>query len=133
MTVDWSGDVTANDFIAGNITLATLFNMSKMSQPSIYQSRLDNMMLYYYTIDHMCFVHGVFRIGISWAFADMAVATEFPTPAYNTSIPLTAANPDSSSHDPVVCYINPYGSLCIHSVLAQYTWVTVSGYYQCNL
>lgn len=127
-----NGNVMANDFISGNITLATLFNTSKMSQPSIYQSRLDNMTLYHYTIGSMCFVHGIFRLAVA-GWADMAVATGFPTPAFNTSIPLTAANPDSSSHDPVVCYINPQGSLCIHSVLAQYTWVTVSGYYQRNL
>ena len=131
MAVDWSGNVTAADFVAGSMTLATMFNTSKMSQPSIYQSRIDNMTLYHYTIGRMCFVHGIFRIAISGAWADMAVATGFPTPAYNTSIPLTAAN--SSSHDSVICYINPQGSLCIHSVLAQYTWVTVSGYYQRNL
>lgn len=132
LTVDWSGNVTAADFVAGSMTLATLFNTSKMSQPSIYQSRLDNMTLYHYTIGRMCFVHGIFRLAVA-GWADMAVTTGFPTPAFNTSAPLTAANPDSSSHDPVVCYINPQGSLCIHSVLAQYTWVTVSGYYQRNL
>lgn len=106
-----------------------LFTTGNMTAMSAYQSRVDNCTVYAYRIGSMCFIHGLFRVAINNAWADMAIITGLPLPSYNTNIPLIA---NSGAHTIVQCYVNTAGSICVHDVLSQYTWVAISGYYQCS-
>lgn len=107
-----------------------LFDESKATALSVYENRIDNNHLAYYYIGDLCFVYGLFRVIASSPWADMALATGLRTPAWNTMTPIHGVN--NTTHDAVMLYVNAAGSLCLRTVIAQYTWVSVFGLYRSN-
>ena len=113
-----------------NTDFASLFDESKATALSVYENRIDNNHLFYYYIGDLCFVYGLFRITEPSPWADMALATGLRTPAWNTIIPICGVN--NTTHDAVILHVNAVGSLCLRTVVAQYTWVSVFGLYRSN-
>ena len=102
-------------------------NFTDFENATIYQSRISNAQLKYFTIGRIAFVFGMFQ-ATSQLNAGAAIATGFPVPEWNciAAIQGQGVSGNAMYH----FHINTNGSLCISSDKAlPATWASFFGFY----
>ena len=106
--------------------LTNLFGYRHWHDSDIYQSRISSNQARWIKVGSTVFVSGRFRTEQSLN-AGSAIATGFPVPTGNTSVPLAGC---ASSGATIVGFsINAQGSLCTLSALPNGTYYAVGGVY----
>ena len=91
-----------------------------------YQARISNNLVRWIKVGNLVLVSGRFRTEMLIT-ATSAIATGFPIPSGNTSVPLAGCT--SNNNSAVTLAINAQGSLCAVNQLANATYYAVGGIY----
>lgn len=103
-----------------------LFGYRHWHDSNIYQARISNNTVRWIKVGNTVFVNGRFRTELALT-AGTAIATGFPVPTGNTSVPLAGC---ASSGATIVGFsINAQGSLCTLSALSNGSYYAVGGVY----
>ena len=111
---------------------STIMDIEKYFRPDqwhtseTYQSRLTDNSIKWTKVGNVVFVSGRAKTALAFT-AGGAMATGFPTPAFNTSVPLSGCASNGTANAPMS--INASGSLCTIGALSNNTYYAVAGVY----